>query len=124
MGTNGLLSFNNSYNPWFNNPFSEFSSPDYLIAPFWADVDIRGGNGRIFYEIHESGYFLDQVNTFLQRKRPSSFEGTWMLVAHWDAVHPYFGLFNPEVCCSNIGRRTDYDMKFNAGKHLPSHSDY
>ena len=92
MGTNGLLSFNSSFNDFFNTPLSESSEP-YIIAPFWDDVDISGGNGRVLYEIHESGYFLEQINTFLQRKRPSSFEGTWMLVVHWGAVHPFLGFF-------------------------------
>ena len=90
MGTNGLLSFNSLFNRFSNTPLSESSEP-YIIAPFWDDVDIRGGNGRVHYEIHESGYFLEQINTFLQIKRPSSFEGTWMLVAHWDSVHHYPG---------------------------------
>ena len=66
------------------------------MSPFWDDVDISGQNGRILYEIHESGYFLNQVNQFLQRKRPSDFVGTWMLVAHWDAVHP-FSFFSTDM---------------------------
>ena len=67
------------------------------MAPFWDDVDTRFGNGQISYEIHQSGYFLDQINLFLRTKRPSTFQGTWMMVAYWEAVHEYFGLFNPEV---------------------------
>ena len=88
MGTNGIISFGLEYNSWFNIPFPITSL--YLLAPFWDDVDIGGGNGIISYEIHGPGYFLNQTNAFLQRKRPSMFEGTWMLVAHWDAVHPFF----------------------------------
>ena len=67
------------------------------MAPFWDDVDTRFGSGQIFYEIHTSGYFLEKVNAYLNRKRPSLFKGTWMMVVHWDAVHEYFGFFNPEV---------------------------
>ena len=67
------------------------------MAPFWDDADTRGGNGVISYEIHTTGYYLDEVNTFLQRKRPSGFVGTWMAVVYYDAIHPYFGAFNPEV---------------------------
>lgn len=96
MGTNGLLSFGTSYNSIFNSPFSEFSR-DYLVAPFWDEVDIRGGNGIISYEIFESGYYLDRVNFFLKTVRPSSFVGTWMLVTYWDAVHPYFGATSTTV---------------------------
>ena len=99
MGTNGLLSFGSSYNSWSNQQFPGNSAINlrYLVAPFWDNVDIRGGNGQVSYEIHQSGYYLDLVNTFLRRKRPSDFTGTWMAVVYWDAVHPYFGAFNPEV---------------------------
>ena len=96
MGTNGLLSIDTPHTFFFNTPFSEFSR-DFLVAPFWDDVDIRGGNGEIFYEVFDGGYYLDTVNTFLQRQRPSSFEGTWMLAAYWDAVHPFFGAASTTV---------------------------
>lgn len=95
VGTNGLLSFDAPYNSFSNQQFP--ISSRYLVAPFWDDVDIRGGRGEISYEIHTSGYYLDEVNTFLQRKRPSDFAGTWMAVIYYDAIHPYFGLSNPEV---------------------------
>ena len=73
-------------------------SDRYLVAPFWDDVDIMGGNGVISYEIHNSsGYYLDHVSGFIRAITPSPFEGTWMLVAYWDAVHPYVGSDNPEV---------------------------
>lgn len=68
------------------------------MAPFWDDVDIRFNTGDISYEIHESGYFLDQVNAFIQQKRLTDFEGTWMIVVFYNAVHPFFGLFSSEVC--------------------------
>ena len=67
------------------------------MAPFWDDVDIRFNTGQISYEIHESGYFLDQVNDFIVESRPVDFVGTWMMVAYYDAVHPFFGLFSPQV---------------------------
>lgn len=99
MGTNGLLSFGSAYNSYINQAFPVFSR--YLVAPFWDDVDIRGGNGKISYEIHQSGYFLKQVNTYLNRKRPSEFQGTWMAVAYYDAVHPYAGAISTEVRALN-----------------------
>ena len=108
MGTNGILSFNSSFNSYFNSPFPLSFTEAYLVAPFWDDVDIRGGNGRIMYEIHEDGYFLEQVNRFLQRKRPSSFEGTWMLVAHWDEVHPYFGATATTVSITIMSSKAIY----------------
>lgn len=62
----------------------------YVIAPFWDDINIAKG-GVITYEIFESGYFLDKVNEFIKRKRPTSFEGTWMMVASYEKVQPYSG---------------------------------
>ena len=70
----------------------QFSSSitQYAIAPFWDDINI-GNGGFITYETIESGYLLDQVNAYIQRKRPTSFEGTWMLVASYEKVHAYSG---------------------------------
>jgi hypothetical protein len=98
VGTNGLISFGTGYNSFANQAFPGNAAIQdrYLVAPFWDDVDIRFNTGDISYEIHESGYFLDQVNNFIQRSRPTDFEGTWMMVVYYDKVHPYFGLFNSE----------------------------
>ena len=68
------------------------------MAPFWDDADIRGGNGQISYEIHTSGYILDYVSEFIRFQNPSEFQGTWMMIVYWDAVHPFFGAFRSEVC--------------------------
>lgn len=99
VATNGLLSFGTPYGPFFNQPFPGSSAifTRYLVAPFWDDVHTSFGSGQISYEIHQSGYYLDRVNKFLKRNRPSTFEGTWMMVVYWDAVHPYFALSNTEV---------------------------
>ena len=62
----------------------------YVIAPFWDDININRG-GVISYETFESGYFIDQVNAFIQRERPSSFDGTWMMAAYYNKVAPFSG---------------------------------
>lgn len=99
MATNGIFSFGSPYGPFFNQPFpgSFAISSRYLVAPYWDDIDTRSDSGVISYEVHQSGYYLDRVNAFLRRKRPSTFVGTWMMVAYWDAVNPYFGPFRSEV---------------------------
>ena len=96
----------------------------YLVAPFWDDVDTREGNGEISYEIYESGYFLDHVSAFVRKQRPSTFQGTWMVVVYWDAVHPYLGTTSPEV-----GSRWNFYLEnttlyIHTGKHLSSDFDY
>ena len=100
VGTNGLISFGSPYNHFFNQPFpgSVFVSSRYLVAPFWDDVDIRGGNGEISYMTFVAGEELNTVNTFIQRQTNyTTFEGTWMMVVFWDRVHPFFGSSNEEV---------------------------
>ena len=69
------------------------------MAPFWDDINISGGDrGAISYETFESGYFLEQVNAFLQRIRPTSFEGTWMLVAYYNEVFPISSTGEVRIC--------------------------
>lgn len=99
VATNGLVSFGSPYGSFFNQQFPGSGTINfrYLVAPFWDDVDTRFGGGQVSYEIHQSGYYLNEVNTFLRRKRPSTFEGTWMMVANWDAVRPYHAFFNQDV---------------------------
>ena len=96
MGINGLLSFDTPFDTWFNQPFP-FGFSLYLVAPFWDDADTRGGSGQISYEIHQSGYYLDHVSSFIRARNPSEFQGTWMMVTFWDAIHPFIGAFNSEV---------------------------
>ena len=71
------------------------------MAPFMSNIDTRGGDrGTISYETFQSGYFLEQVNAFIQRKIPTSFEGTWMLVAYYNEVFPLSG--TGEVCVNPL----------------------
>ena len=93
--TNGLISFGIAYN---YHKYPSFPDPShYLVAPFWIDTDTSGGNGAISYETYESGYFLDHVSSFLRKNISLSFQGTWMTVVYWDAVHPYPAKFNLEL---------------------------
>ena len=64
--------------------------PRYLVAPFWADVDIRGEVGDISYQVYTTGSpLLDTVNTIISDEENISFVGHWMLVAEWDSVPTY-----------------------------------
>ena len=62
----------------------------YLVAPFWADIDIRGGVGDISYQAYSTGSpILDTVNTIISDEENINFRGHWMLVAKWDSVPAY-----------------------------------
>ena len=76
------LYINNNGNLTFTGPLSTFSATAFpsvgnaIVAPFWADVDTRNGNGQVLYKITptavyvnwvEVGYFAfhgDKLNTF------------------------------------------------------------
>lgn len=69
-----------------------------MIAPFWSDNDIRK-EGTVRYVDFEKGdsgkgnAMLNEVNAYLEGRRAEDdesdvFEGTWMLLAQWEDVHP------------------------------------
>lgn len=70
-----------------------------VVAPFWSDNDIRK-DGAIRYATYNSATddnpraraLLDIVNANIQaQQREESeqlFVGLWILIAHWDGVHP------------------------------------
>ena len=57
----------------------------YLVAPFWDYIYI-GRSGTISYETFESGYYLEQVNAYIQRQRQNTFQGTWMINVYYKEV--------------------------------------
>ena len=61
----------------------------YLVAPFWDDIYI-GRSGTISYETFQSGYYLEQVNAYIQRQRQNTFQGTWMMNVYYKEVAPSF----------------------------------
>ena len=89
VGTNGYFTFTDytGYAPFI---FNEYSLP--LVAPFFTDIDISYGIGKIHYEIHTedtSESFLSQVNSVINEHARTDFKGRWMLVATWDQVPPF-----------------------------------
>lgn len=72
---------------------SEFSSddatPDFVLAPFWEDVDIRRGGFiqfEVFYNFNDSTR-LTQVSSFIRAQlNLAEFDGVGMIVVEWNAV--------------------------------------
>lgn len=90
VGSNGIISFGTSaYNSHSNSAFPG-ATGRYLVAPYWDDINIANG-GTIAYETIQSGFLLEEVNAYIQRKLPTQFEGTWMLVGYYNAVRPFRG---------------------------------
>ena len=98
VSTNGYFSFSTGSERTRCCPilFSPASYPEYIVAPFWADINTELG-GSILYEVHSpslgsySNTLLDQVSTFISSQKNTQFIGNWMLVASWDQVPKYQG---------------------------------
>lgn len=71
-----------------------------MLAPFWADADLRR-RGNVSWEVHTEGgssegdELLNQVSVFIENRENVSFVGNWMLLVKYDQVPPYhpFTLF-------------------------------
>ena len=69
------------------------------LAPFWSDNDIRK-EGAVRYATYNSvidnhpngSVLLNLMNVNIQalqdEESVKKFVGSWMLIAHWDGVHP------------------------------------
>ena len=102
---NGFLSFGRRAS--YFNPvlFPESSSYNYLVAPFWADHDIRS-SGQISYEVHSSyTALLSYVSTYISQQMDTNFTGSWMLVADWNEA-PKHGSSENRVSFPFITART------------------
>lgn len=87
--------------------FSNDSSFDGIVAPFWANADPSKA-GSVSYQIFtpENGSeFLEKTRILIEsREGIPSLDGGWMLVAEWHQV-PQFGAtnmvsFSKQLMCS------------------------
>lgn len=101
VSENGVISFNK---PW------KFSVPDRFptryfwtrtgmaVAPFWSDNDIREEGSVRYVTFHlddarnpQGRQWLAEVNRYIQSIQAEGedpFQGSWVLTAHWENVHP------------------------------------
>ena len=96
VGTNGYFSFGKRVATCCPSPFP--NTLNYLVAPFWADIDIsRDDGGEIYYQVHSRGNnsvsdeLLHEVSAFISNNQQTVFNGSWMLVATWDQVKAFSG---------------------------------
>ena len=96
VGTNGYFSFGTRQTVYTPSLFSSTSTPNYLVAPFWADINTNT-YGSISYEVHNTSAgssslaLLNRVSTFISNQQSTQFSGNWMLVASWNQVSAYSG---------------------------------
>jgi hypothetical protein len=62
------LYINNNGNLTFTGALTQFSATAFpstgnaIVAPFWADVDTRNGNGQVLYKITPTAVYVNWVN--------------------------------------------------------------
>ena len=66
--------------PFLGNP---------IIAPFWADVDTRVGDGSVYYRATNSKALLQRVEFEVVAIWRSFFKPTRLLIVTWDHVGYY-----------------------------------
>ena len=65
-----------------------------FIAPFWADVDTRGGLGTVFFRTSTDETTLDAIKKVVLESKAgfqfaARFNPIWALVATWEEVGYY-----------------------------------
>jgi hypothetical protein len=59
INNNGNISFDESYGTFSSEGFPNNNFK--MIAPFWSDVDTRGGNGQILYRITPNAIYINWI---------------------------------------------------------------
>ena len=102
INENGVISFDKPWKYSYPNRFPTsfyWTRQGLAVAPFWSDNDIRK-EGAVLYAAYniieratkpEGQALMDDVNEYiqnLQEEGEQRFRGKWLLVVHWDHVHP------------------------------------
>ena len=92
MNTNGALSFTNPISQYTPEAFPT-NATEEIIAPYWADVDIRG-TGNISYRETTDTNLIQRADNDIRRAFPTiTFSSKYLFIATWDHV----GFYNSQV---------------------------
>ena len=90
-----MISFSRPFYYSYPSPFPGYYylRRFYVVAPYWADHDIRR-DGEVYYEALVKGEssddrVLNRVNHYITLNADPEFVGTFMILAEWQNVHPY-----------------------------------
>lgn len=109
MSTNGILSFGSSFTSFQPTPLPFVSPP--LIAPFWADFDLRKG-GNVFYRQTTQSDILQQIAIIPSQISEFQFVPTLAFIATWAAVPAFDGRFQGLTNTFQVVLATDGRVSF------------
>ena len=103
MCTNGYVTFDTPFYEWFPPGDISDIGNRTLLAPYFADVDIRGEYGQVYYQAYtafsnsngtprqSSGNRVIQIaESYIRTLVPKKdFNARFVLVATWDEAPPY-----------------------------------
>lgn len=103
ISSNGLVTLNRRFYPWWPIPFPYGISLTAIIAPYWIDLDFRNnlldsGVYYHFYDVRRVPYRrrAEEVMYEFERRLDSysgqnvtSFDPRWLLVVTWKDASPY-----------------------------------
>ena len=98
MNENGAISFEQEWRYSIPQRFptgQKETMQRLVVAPFWSDNDIRR-EGTVRYTTYTRGeantlgasVLANLTNYIKSLSNAEDFEGRWLLIAHWDGVHP------------------------------------
>ncbi|OWF44878.1 Sushi, nidogen and EGF-like domain-containing protein 1 [Mizuhopecten yessoensis] len=89
VNTNGAISFQKTLSQFTPAPFP-LQDHRSIVAPFWADVDIRNG-GTVWYRETTDPAILQRATDEIRLYNPdqSDFHASWVFVSTWDNVAFY-----------------------------------
>ena len=88
VSDNGIITLGAFYN--MRTPILFPTSTRYIIAPYWADVDLRGA-GQVYYRQTNDPRLLLRATNQIRAAFPTSQNQTItnLLIATWDSVGYY-----------------------------------
>ena len=105
MSTNGVVSFGRPFAQYWPVTFPYGRSSVPILAPYWNDLDFRNDipDSGLYYTTYASSggkrdkAFLQEFSERLSEYDSDvDFDPTWMLVATWYKVTPYYGRSNKD----------------------------
>ncbi|CAH2248026.1 serine-rich adhesin for platelets-like [Pelobates cultripes] len=121
---NGVIIFQRkSYDPVYvlSYPYKTFQSNDAssppVIAPFWADTDLSGGIGELYYQVYnfqssvsDSSFkesLENSINSYFNSSLEKEFRAVWAVKITWDNVLPLNALYYSKSYSSTYSNNTN-----------------